>query len=229
MLTYYILHAVRSLMCVYIYSLGVYAALKCVCQVLLKWRATWSPPTDLLLQHLTLLLRQKSSVIQTLLSEQSCSVESFRWRAQLLYSMDDTESFYTLKKDIVASPDGRGSSTSISSDSSSVSRQHLIHSSLDFTKSSLNNKNKLKVSPIIGRKETSYPPLRIFVHCYESTLSYGFEFLGASAHLCLTSQTEASLLSLVQAVGSRVCPLINTTCSPSNKSVSGKDLSIVSH
>ena len=224
-------------------------ALKYVCSILLKWRTKWSHPTDLLLQHLILLLRHKSNIIQSLLSEKSCILESFCWRAQLLYSTDETDHLYAIDKDStcanteVVSSDERGTSTLLLSDCGRFSKPHSICSPLDLGKSSPNgsdalsfnsmnahnNLSKLNVlSSMISLKANSCPPLRTFVHCYDNTLSYGFEFLGASAHLSLTPQTEASLLSLVQAVGNRACPLINMTSSPSSQAVTGKDLSIVS-
>lgn len=224
-----------------------------VSEVLLKWRDMWSHPTDLLLQHLTLLLRQKSGMIQTLISEQTCSLESFHWRSQLLYSTDEAKYLYSADKDNinpktkVGPSDGQRSSISTRSESrqslfalrkmatsSSLvsSSKSLLSNSLavcSSTNLSIGNKfSKLNASSIISQKAGFYPPLRTFVHCYESSLSYSFEFLGAGAHLCHNPQTEASLLSLVQAMGNHVSPLINTPHTSSSVTVTGKDLSVVS-
>lgn len=69
-------------------------------------------------------------------------------------------------------------------------------------------------------------PLKCFVHCYQSTVPYGFEFLGAGSQLVLTPQTESSLLSLVNAVASHAYPSIGSTA-PSARTA-GRDVAVVS-
>lgn len=93
-----------------------------------------------------------------------------------------------------------------------LSRSH------DFTRS--------QVTPAFRSLGGCAAPLKCFVHCHETILPYGFEFLGSEAHLFLTPQTECALLSLVRAMADHTCPSINV--GPSGRTTAGKDLAVVS-
>ena len=83
-------------------------------------------------------------------------------------------------------------------------------------------------SSIVSKIAGSYPPLRCFVHCFDSVLPYGFEFLGSDAHILLTPQTERSLLSLINAMNTYKFPTVSSSSCSSSRSTIGREFAIVS-
>lgn len=194
-------------------------------------------------------MRRKSELAQSLITEQVCSVESFSWRSQLLYSTE-TEDLYNIQelvKRLVVDHSGlvgtpsttrsprhsakRRDSTFVAS---SRSLLHLRNASLAGTGAGglsgheLNRSHELsksQVNPAFRSLGGCAVPLKCFVHCHHTTLPYGFEFLGSEAHLFLTPQTESALLSLIRSMSDHAFPSVNL--GPSGRSTTGKDLAMV--
>lgn len=246
-------------------STKVAAAFESVSEVLLKWSSKRSQSTILVLQHLILVLRRKSELVQCLTAEHVCSVESFHWRSQVLYSTETENMFNVLEpssvKKLTSVLDGGLASTTQTGlrymnapclsrspghsaklrDCTSLvaSSRSLLHSrntvlasaaaTSGLSSHELNRSrefNRSQVTPAFRSLGGCAAPMKCFVHCYETMLPYGFEYLGSKAHLFLTPQTETALLSLVRAVADRACPVVNSDSS--GRSTSGKDLAVVS-
>ena len=227
------------------------AALESISEVLLKLSDKRQQSTDLILQHLILVLRHKYELVQTLLAEEECTVESFHWKSQLQYSTE-VEDLYSLpgpamKKltdgsQLVSSSTQAnfklGRSPVIQSTSSRFRQQSnsLVASSRSLLNSrnagntSFSRSHDFSQSPMTPAYHRSMggcaSPLKCFVHCHKTTLPYGFEFLGSEAHVFLTPQTESTLLSLVSAMSSHECPSISYASS--GRTAIGKDLAVVS-
>ena len=213
---------------------------------MLKWNDDRPPSTNLLLQHLILLLRHKSEITHSLIQEDVCTLESFRWQSQIQYSteMDTLHTPYSSKRGIPTRESGLTTSTHSTVTPSrhlkavspmsgrriqdtvswAASSKSLVASRIaSESAASLNELNRSNAS--LGGHKVRGPalPLKCFVHCQETTLPYGFEFLGSSAHLFLTPQTESYLLSLINAISSHSYPSIS-----SGNHSTGKELAVVS-
>lgn len=218
---------------------------------MLKWNDDRLPSTNLLLQHLILLLRHKSDMTHSLIQEGTYTPESFRWKSQIQYSTE-TETLYgahdklSLPKKIpIQDSEATSSTPSTSRHLKNYSPYPLLAGKMNDTlslvassKSLLNSKNAVlgaqsvtsmnEMNRSVGslgghRVRGSTPPLKCFVHCFQTTLAYGFEFLGSNTHLILTPQTESYLLFLVNAIASHSYPSIK-----SGSHSTGKDLAVVS-
>lgn len=232
--------------------------------MLLKWSAKRSQSTNLVLQHLVLILRRKSELAQTLTAERVCSVESFHWRSQILYSTETEDLCTVLEpsaslKKLATTVDRGLASTSLRHmnppsvgrsprhsaklrDSTSLvaSSRSLLHSrnavlanaaatsGLSGHELSRSHEfNRSQATPAFRSLGGCAAPMKCFVHCYRTTLPYGFEFLGSKAHLFLTPHTESALLSLVHAMAERAYPVVNSDSS--GRSTAGRDVAVVSY
>lgn len=218
----------------------------------MKWNRKRRRPTNLVLQNLALVLRHKTDLVQSLIAEQVCTVQSFHWRNKIQYSTE-TEALHTTAFDPakrLATHDCSTASTHTTALKNTNDRiqspgakPHDSSSLVASSRSLLNSRNTtLNVSGLSSHEvNRSYEfsrsqvtrsmggcpcPLKCFVHCHKATLTYGFEFLGSEAHLFLSPQTENALLSLVHAMASHGCPSISS--SPSGRTTTGKDLAVVS-
>ncbi len=225
-------------------------AIECVSHLLLKWSKGQSKATMLLLQYLTLILRQKSEMAMSLVSEQIISPESFNWRAQIHYSTetdnlygchdDTTVSTATATAKLISDQSLNSSVNTMSSSrqiflsvkgrTSTVTphRSQLSYNLVASSRSLMTSRNAMGIN--MGGSATSskvssssLPPLKCFVHCFESVLPYGFEFFGSDAHLLLAPRTERALLSLVHAMSNHTYPHINS----SSEAITGRDVSVV--
>lgn len=223
----------------------------------MKWNKRQSQCANFVLQHLILILRHKSELAQSLIAEQVCTVESFRWRSQILYStetedlynvVDPSTSLRTLDRGLTqgtlrhtdiptAGRSPRHSARLRDSNSLVASSRSLLHSrnavlanvagglsSLELNRS--REFNRSQATPAFRSLGGCATPLKCFVHSCQTTLPYGFEFLGSEAHLFLTPQTESALLSLIHAMADHACPSVKS--GPSRRSTTGKDLAVVS-
>lgn len=218
---------------------------------MLKWNDDRPPSTNLLLQHLILLLRHKSDLTYSLIQEEVCTPESFRWQSQIQYSTE-TESLHTphgsKPSTLRGIPTHESGLTSSSTHSTFTTARNLkafspmsgrrTQDTMSFVASSkslptsrnagesvasLNELNR-SIASLGGHKVRGPPvPLKCFIHCHHTILPYGFEFLGSSAHLFLTPQTENYLLSLINAISSHSYPSISA-----GSHSTGKDLAVVS-
>ena len=200
----------------------------------MKRRSLWSSPTDLLLQHLILLLNRQSALIQMLLSDRFCGLNSFNWKFQLHYSTDVAEKLYTVSNIELGDKVRLSSSAKVQGRSikrSSSTTFAMQTNSLTSSKVNVSDVNIGSAKTTISKMAASfsnranlYDPLRALVHCNNTTVPYGFEFLHANDHLGLNPQTEAALFSMIQAMKSNSYSLISSSSKPS---VTGKDLAIV--
>lgn len=210
-------------------------------------------PTNLLLQQIILILRQKAELTQSLFAEGVCSVESIHWRSHIQYSTE-TEDLYTVPdlscptvKRVPAAYDlGTISSSTGSGMRSTVMKGHspmhgvkaMNSNSLVGSCMSISTKNtpvnitgnmyshepsRSQVTPGFRTIGVAPLPLRCFIHCYKTSIPYGFEFLGAEGCLSLAPRTESALLSLVHALANHEYPSIK-----SDSATTGKDLAVVS-
>ena len=226
------------------YRTKLAVALETVTEVLLKKQ---SRSTNLILQHLILVLRHKAELVQTLLAEERCTVESFHWRSRLQYSMEMEElyspldlatsmnklaairnqmmpSFQSVLKYPPPTAGDGGQSHRNSTTFLMASSRSLLNS-----RQSVSDINRSQNMPSFRGLGGCAPPLKCFVHCHNATLPYGFEFLGGEAHLFLTPQTESALLSLVRAMAKQACTSITSSSTTSSgKATIAKDLSVVS-
>lgn len=209
------------------------------------------------LQHIILILRHKSEMVLALLAEDVCTPESFQWRTQLHYSTE-TENLYTLpdqattaRRTTLGSDLNSSTHSNLGSKySTMVSQQHghsamsrgLQDSSSHVTLSrslvssrhavlgqissvSFNEFNRSTATRSVAGCPT---PLKCFLHCHQTVVPYGFEFLGSEAHLVLTPQTESALLSLVTAVTGHAYLTISSSSRGLGASTTGKDVAVVS-
>lgn len=234
------------------------SALESVSEVLLKrGEERHFRSTTFVLQHLILTLRRKSEMILSLIAEDVCTPESFHWRTQIQYSTE-TESLYVLPdqpstvRRLTLGSEHYGSSYSILGSRHNVmslkghspgppgAKMQESNSLVASSKSLLSSRNALlanasgtsinELNRGTGiRSVAGCPiPLKCFVHCHQTTLPYGFEFLGSSTHLILTPQTENFLLSLVNAMASHAYPLVNSASHSFGATTTGKDVAVVS-
>ena len=208
------------------------------------------------LQHIILTLRHKSEMVLALLAEDICTPESFQWRTQLHYSTE-TENLFTLPdqattvrrmtlgSDLNSSTHSNLASkysiTTSQRGQSALSRGlHESSSQVTLSRSLVSSKNAVmgQVSGVSfnefnrstgTRSVAGCPtPLKCFLHCHQTTLPYGFEFLGSDTHLVLTPHTESALLSLVSAVAGHAYPTISLSSRGFAASSTGKDVAVVS-
>ncbi len=171
-------------------------------------------------------------MLQVLLSDPQCGLDSFYWKSQLHYSTDVAEKIYKypsllsgnrMRLSSSATASGkllRRVSTSVHiSPSKSLSSCKV--NTYDSTDDDMLNKKKTNYLS----SKASHDPLKVYVHCHNTTVPYGFEFLQATDHLSLNPQTESALFSMIQAMKrDSFCHLESKTKSH----MSGKELAIVS-
>lgn len=239
-----------------LHSTKVASASESISEVLLRGNIKRTRPTNLLLQQIILILRQKAELTQSLLAEGVCSVESIHWRSQIQYSTE-TEDLYTVPDLSCPSSVKRVPATY---DLSAISSSHTLsgmrsavkgHSPVHCVKAM--NSNSLvgsSMSSVLAKNTPANITSNVCSHdLNRSQVTPGFHAIGVATSplRCFIHCYKMSIpygfeflgaedcLSLAPRTESALLSLVHALASheypsiKSNSATTGKDLAVVSH
>ncbi len=191
------------------------------------------------LQNLILILMHKTGILKAILDTKVAAVSCFNWRYRILYSTD-TDTLYQdhckiqKERTLASSFSSLAPSSKLTGKAASLGYrlQNSSHSLVASSKSLLSSKNNLMsttkatnehkssvTSSIVLTELTSSRravPTKCMVHCGESIVPYGFEYLSLDSRLVLAPESESCILSMVNSLAQF------NSCSLHGGPVSGK-------
>ncbi len=192
------------------------------------------------LQNLILILMHKTGILKAILDTKLAAVSCFNWRYRILYSTD-TDTLYQdhckiqIERSLASSFSSLAPSSKLTGKAASLgyrlqnSSRNLVASSksllssknnlLSTTKATNEHKSSATSSIVLTTELTSSRrsvPTKCMVHCGESIVPYGFEYLSLDSRLVLAPESEACILSMVNSLAQF------NSCSLHGGPVSGK-------